>query len=84
MMATVNMIFNVRWLEAELKAVRLYSGLMEEGYMLGKSPIIPKNVAPTMARADENHALKKVLLLMKTFIPISAITVTKGKRKRMG
>ena len=53
---TPSMMVRVRGLEEALNAVRLNDGSMLDGKRLGKSPMTPKKVAPTMVIADAIHA----------------------------
>ena len=78
------MIFNVRGLDEALKAVKEKFSSMLDGNNLGKSPMIPKKVAPTMVRAEANQALKKCCVEIKSRVAKRATTVTRMTRKRAG
>jgi len=83
-MTTTSIIFKVSGLDDALYAVMLKSGLMPDGIMLGYNPIMPKKTDPAMMIEDENHALKKSFLLMKTIEAKRAATVSRISRKKAG
>jgi hypothetical protein len=81
---TISIIFNVKGLEEALYALRLYLGFRLEGNRFGKSPITPKNVAPTIVSAEANQALKKVFLKRNNLMLKSARTVISMTIKKAG